>query len=148
MVRVVNSIAIAGEVGQVFDVVTTARYWPQWHPATVGVDGATEQPMQLGDVIYERARIGDRVYEGAWSVVEHVRPSRVVLRGPGGRIQITYAFQGNGASTWFTRELAFHPEDFASSAADPEAVEALMHRQSEEALRKLKQLVENHVHGA
>src|SRR5262245_8578270 len=60
MPRVVNSVRIDGAVEQVFDLVTTTKYWPQWHPATVGVGGVTERPIALGDVIHERARIGGR----------------------------------------------------------------------------------------
>ncbi len=32
---VVNRIEIAGTLDRVFELVTTAKYWPQWHPATI-----------------------------------------------------------------------------------------------------------------
>jgi hypothetical protein len=142
MSRVVNRIEIDGPVERVFDLVTTTRYWPQWHPATIGVGGVTERPLALGDVVREQARIGGRVYEGNWSVVEHARPSRLVLRGESGRITIAYSFEPRGETTHFTRELEFQPQDFLSGFSDPGSVEKLMHGQSEEALRKLKRLVE------
>lgn len=142
MAKVVNQIDIVGPIDRVFDVVTTPRYWLQWHPATIGVGGVTERPVALGDIIHERAQIGGGVYEGDWTVAEHQRPSRVVLQVDGGRIQITYAFAADGQATTFRRELEFRPEDFIGSAADPTALEALMHRQSEEGLQKLKPLVE------
>lgn len=142
MASIINSIRIAGKAEAVFDLVTTTRFWPQWHPATVGVGGVIERPFQLGDPIRERAQIGARTYEGTWRVVEHQRPQRAVLRGESGRIQITYSFAPEGEATRFSRQLDFHPEDFAASVSDPTLVEQLMYNQSEQALQKLKQVVE------
>jgi hypothetical protein len=142
MAQVVNTTQINGPLEAVFDLVTTTRFWPQWHPATTGVGGVTERPMLLGDKIRERANIGGHIFEGNWTVVEHHRPERVVLLMESGRIKISYSFQTVGQATEFRRELAFHPEDFSASVADPAALEKLMYAQSEQALQKLKQLVE------
>src|SRR5215510_8472373 len=135
MARVVNTVRIDGPIEQVFDLVTTTKYWPEWHPATVGVGGVTERPVALGDVVRERALIGGRMYEGDWTVAEHVRPARVVLQAGSGRIQISYAFRADGAGTEFERTLEYHPEDFAQAGADPAAVEAVMFGQSEQGLQ-------------
>jgi hypothetical protein len=142
MASVISTIRIEGPIEPIFDLVTTTRFWPQWHPATLDVGGVTERPILLNDVVRERARIGEHTYEGNWTVIEHQRPSRVVLRGESGRIQITYLFQARGEATEFRRVLEYQPEDFAGSAPDPQAVEKLMIRQSEEAAQKLKRLVE------
>jgi hypothetical protein len=142
MTAVVNTIHIRGRVEAVFDLVTSARFWPRWHPATLGVGGVRQRPFLLGDVISERARIGEKVYEGEWTVVEHVRPARVVLQAWGGRLHIRYLFQDVAGATEFQRELEFDPQDFHASASDPEALTQLMHDQSEQSLRKLKTLVE------
>jgi hypothetical protein len=82
------------------------------------------------------------VYEGDWTVVEHNRPTRVRLRGPEERIQITYSFSADQGSVAFKRELEFNPEDFKASVPDPALLEKLMFSQSEQALQKLKSLVE------
>ena len=142
MAQVVNTVRIDGPIEQVFDLVTTTQYWPEWHPATVGVGGVTERPIALGDIVHEQARIGGRLYEGDWTVAEHVRPTRVLLRAGSGRIQISYAFRAVGDATEFERTLEYQPEDFAQAGADPAAVQALMHSQSEQGLQKLKRLVE------
>jgi uncharacterized protein YndB with AHSA1/START domain len=143
MAIVVNSVRIDGPIERVYDLVTTTKYWPQWHPATVGVSGVTERPVVLGDVVREQARIGAQVYEGDWTVVEHVRPSRLVLSAGSGRLQISYTFRAMGDVTEFVRELEFNPEDFARGVPNAGDVETLMHRQSEAGLQKLKQLVED-----
>jgi hypothetical protein len=142
MARVVNTVRIDGPIERVFDIVTTTKHWPQWHPATVGVGGVTERPLALGDIIREQARIGGHLYEGDWTVAGHTRPTRLLLSAGGGRIQISYIFRPAGDATEFERELTFNPEDFGRGAAEPAAVEALMYRQSEEGLQKLKQLVQ------
>jgi len=143
MATIISAIRIEGSVEPVFDLVTTTRFWPKWHPATIGVGGVTERPVLLDDVIQEQAQIGPRVYEGKWTVIEHLRPARVVLRGESGHIQIAYLFQAVGHATEFRRVLEYRPEDFKDSAADPAALEKLMREQSEQALQKLKQLVES-----
>ena len=143
MAIIINSVRIGGPIEPIFDLVTTTRFWPQWHPATTEVSGVTERPVLSGDVVRERAQIGAKVYEGNWTVVEHQRPSRVVLRGESGRVQITYLFQAHGTATEFRRVLEYRAEDFSAGVDDPEALQKLMHQQSEEALHKLKQLVES-----
>ena len=63
MAQVTNTIVIDGPIDRVFDEVTTTRTWPQWHPATVEVGGVIDRPIQLGDKIYEKARIGGLIFE-------------------------------------------------------------------------------------
>ena len=142
MSSIVNRIEINGPLADVFDLVTTTCYWPQWHPATIGVGGVTERPFRLGDQIQERAQIGDHTYEGIWTVVEYQHPVQATLRMQSGRIQIRYTFYAAGAATVYQRELTFYPEDFRASVTDPTRLEKLMHAQSEQALHKLKALVE------
>jgi uncharacterized protein YndB with AHSA1/START domain len=141
--QVVTEIKIAGPIEHVFDVVTTTKHWPAWHPATLGVSGVTERPLAQGDVVRERAQIGPRAYEGDWTVVEHVRPERVVLQILGRPLQITYSFASTSGGTTFHRELDYPLEGFLGSAADPAAVQRLMEEQSAEGLKRLKVIVES-----
>jgi hypothetical protein len=144
MEKVINSIEINGHLDHIFDLVTTTKYWPQWHPATVGVDGLTERPFTLHDQIIERAQIGPHLYEGTWTVVAWERPLQAKLQGTSNRIFITYSFQQVSENvTEFRRQLEYYPADFAASAPDPIQLAQLMHSQSQKALEKLKQLVED-----
>ncbi|CAN5605978.1 hypothetical protein BH10CHL1_BH10CHL1_03340 [soil metagenome] len=142
IVQVINTVQIAGLLEAVFDLVTTTRFWPQWHPATIGVGGVTERPFQLGDKIRERAHIGAHTYEGNLTVTEHTRPAHAVLLGENRRIQISYSFQQVGDQVAYSRTLAYYPEDFAASTPDPEQLATLMDAQSQQALQKVKTLVE------
>jgi uncharacterized protein YndB with AHSA1/START domain len=139
---VVNSLPIAGPPAAVFDLITTARFWPQWHPATRAVGGVTERPYGLGDRLHERGRIGERDFAVTWTVVEHVRPSRVVLRTERPPAQITYSFQAQDSATVFTRELTYRVEQSAAAATGPDALDRLMRVQSEQAVNQLQALVE------
>ncbi len=93
MDRVLNRVRIEGALEPVFDIVTTARFWPRWHPASEGVGGVTERPFLLGDFIDERGKISGVPFRVRWRVVEHARPSRVVLEAAAPPARITYAFR-------------------------------------------------------
>jgi uncharacterized protein YndB with AHSA1/START domain len=143
MSQVTTGTGIQGPIEQVFDLVTTARYWPLWHPATVAVSGAIDHPMRLGDVIREHARIAGVEGEGDWTVVEYERPHRVVLHVPGtrvGDVEITYGFEQQGNLVQFNRTLQFDASSFPDDGR--RAIERQMETDSVEGLRRLKALVE------
>jgi hypothetical protein len=140
--QVINWTPVLGPLDQVFDLVSTARHWPRWHPATQSVRGDVDRPLTLGDRVFERARIGGRIHEGTWTVTEVERPTRLVLQTEGGRWRLAYAFLHMDAATFVRRELSYVPADFAGSH-DPTLQAERLHRQAREALRRLKALVES-----
>lgn len=139
---VVNAVPIEGRPEAVFDLVTTARFWPQWHPATTAVSGVTQRPYLLGDRIIEQGRIGEGNFEVTWKVAERIRPRRVVLQSESSPVQIIYSFHSRGNVTDYTRELKYNVEDLKSISPDPNEVNRLMQLQSEQAVKQLKALVE------
>ena len=44
MPQVSHHFVVDRPIDAVFDVVTTARFWPEWHPATRGVEGTSTIP--------------------------------------------------------------------------------------------------------
>ena len=48
MPRVSHHFVVSRPIDAVFDVVTTARFWTEWHPATRGVEGDVDHPARLG----------------------------------------------------------------------------------------------------
>jgi uncharacterized protein YndB with AHSA1/START domain len=138
MNTVVNEIAINGPSSAVFDLITTARFWPQWHPATRAVAGVIERPYGTGDLIHERGRVGDADFETTWKVVEHERTSRIVLESQTAPARITYTFAAGPGTTFFTRRLEYKIDNFPASMD----VEKTMRDQSARALSQLKALVE------
>jgi uncharacterized protein YndB with AHSA1/START domain len=139
---VVNSVTINGAAAPVFDLVTTARFWPQWHPASQAVGGVTQRPFQLGDRIHERGQIASMDFQVTWKVVKHVRPNRIVLECDTPPARITYAFQTRGAGIELRRELEYDPATFRATGPEEGKMAKLMHAQSEEALGRLRALVE------
>ena len=138
MITVVNTVTINGAPKAVFDLITTARLWPQWHPATKAVGGVVERPYGLGDLIHERGRIGDKDFDTTWKVVAHVRPSKIVLQSQKAPTRITYTFTPGKGTTIFSRKLEYKAENFSAV----KELEKVMRDQSEQGVNQLKALVE------
>jgi hypothetical protein len=143
VISVGNTITIVGPVAAVFDLVTTARFWPQWHPATRAIGGVTQRPYQLGELIHERAEIGGVTAQGTWKVTEHLRPSRVVLQEIQSPLRITYAFQAHAPEVVFQRQLDYDEEMFRPLTTDLQKFEEAMHQESAQGMDRLKALVES-----
>lgn len=143
MTTVTNTIRLRGEPDAIFDLVTTARYWTEWHPATLAVSGQIERPMRLGDVIRERAKIGSVIAENDWTVTEWERNRRVVLSMPDtrlGDLKITYSFVSTPEGLAYTRTLEFD----ASLLPEPAqaAIISQMESDSKIAVQRIQELVE------
>jgi hypothetical protein len=89
-------------------------------------------------LIHERGQIGSADFETTWKVVEHVRPSKIVLQSQKAPTRITYTFAAGKGTTVFTRKLEYQGENFASV----KELEKVMRDQSERGVNQLKALVE------
>jgi len=110
MPRVSHHFVVDRPVAAVFDVVTTARFWPEWHPATRGVAGDVDHPAQLGDQITEHVTIAGIQGSGTWTVVERDPPHHMALETSlaFGQLRISYRFSpAAGGGTRFQRDLDF-----------------------------------------
>jgi hypothetical protein len=58
MPRVSHQFVVDRPIGAVFDVVTTARFWPEWHPATRAVGGDVAIRLGVLRISYELATAG------------------------------------------------------------------------------------------
>ena len=137
MPRVSHHVVVERPIGAVFDVVTTARYWPEWHPATRGVEGDIGHPARLGDRIVEHVTIAGIEGTGTWTVVEHDAPHHLALETTlaVGVLRISYRLDAAGPrGTRLRRDLDF-PE------LGPQ-VNAAMEAQSAAGIANLARLVE------
>ena len=110
MPRVSHYFVVDRPIDAVFDVVTTARFWPEWHPATRGVEGNIGHPARFGDQITEYVTIAGIQGSGTWTVVEHDRPHRLALETDlaFGHLRISYQLTTvDGGRTRFQRDLDF-----------------------------------------
>jgi uncharacterized protein YndB with AHSA1/START domain len=137
MPRVSHHFVVDRPIEPVFAVVSTARFWPEWHPATRGVEGDIDRPARLGDRITEHGTITGVDDSGVWMVTEHSPPHRLAFEAElaVGRLRIAYAFTTvPGVGTRCQRDLDF-PE------LGPK-VYAQMETQSARGMDRLARLVE------
>ena len=135
-----HEIVVNRPIAAVFAVATTARHWPQWHPATLRVEGAVHGPARLGDRIVEHVRIAGHEGSGVWIVTVCDPPRRLVLDSPDagiGHVRITYTATPEPDGTRFVRELDLPPL--------PAPVQAAMHEQSATGLAALAALLEREI---
>jgi len=139
MPRVSHHFVVDRPIDAVFDVVTTARFWTDWHPATRGVEGDVDHPARLGDQIIEHVTIAGVEGTGTWTVVDYDRPHHLALETElaVGRLRISYQLAAVSGGTRFQRDLDF-PE------LRPQ-VAAVMEAQSEAGVANLAGLVERQV---
>src|SRR5262249_3916184 len=70
MTTVVTAAAIERPPAVVFDFVTTPAHWLEWHPSSLGLDGATDHSLQVGEAVTEAFRVAGRKGSVTWRVVE------------------------------------------------------------------------------
>jgi uncharacterized protein YndB with AHSA1/START domain len=140
MPRVSHHFTVDRPIEPVFDVVTTARFWPLWHPATRSVEGDTGQPARVGDRVTEHVTVAGISGTGTWTVVECAPPHSLTLEadlGPA-HLRIRYRLDPEAdGRTRFRRALDF-PE------LGPE-IGAAMEEQSAAGVASLGRLVEREV---
>lgn len=136
MPRISHDLVVDRPVEAVFDLATTAKYWPEWHPATVRVEGDVDVPARLGSRITEYVNIGGLDGSGTWTVIAYQRPRRLVLAADTaiGHLEIAYSASVDADGTRFERTLTY--PDLG------EALDQIMEQQSAAAVANLKTLLE------
>jgi hypothetical protein len=140
MPQVSHHFVVDRPIQAVFDVVTTVGFWPQWHPATRGVEGAIDHPARLGDRVTEHVTIAGIEGSGTWTVTEYDPPRHLALEADlaFGHLRISYRLEeAEGGATRFQRDL-----DFPQLGPN---IEAVMEAQSAQGVASLARLVEREV---
>jgi uncharacterized protein YndB with AHSA1/START domain len=139
MPQVSEQFIIDRPIEAVFAFVTTARFWPQWHPATRAVEGDIDHPAQLGDQITEHVTIAGIEGTGTWTVTEHAPPHHLALETDlaVGHLRIAYQLTAVGAGTRFQRDL-----DFPQLG---QQLEAAMEAQSRQGVAQLARLAQQEI---
>ncbi|MFI9275807.1 SRPBCC family protein [Kitasatospora sp. NPDC052896] len=107
-----NAVTFDAPARFVFDLVTQARFWPEWHVASHGVGGVTERPYRVDDVIYEYGVLEDGSEQHLyWRVVdqEYARSSLLIDDRLGAGLQYLLTEDGEGATS-FTRRTLYSPD--------------------------------------
>jgi uncharacterized protein YndB with AHSA1/START domain len=143
--RIRNSVSIDRNPDVVFAYVTTPANWPKWHPSSLAVSGATDHPLDLGEQVTEDFLVAGRRGRVVWTVVEREAPERWVIAGEvGGRPTgaVTYTLESAGAGTRFDRELVYASPTLLFAVLNRLGIRATVERESAEAVRRLKAVLE------
>src|SRR5262249_13096426 len=144
--QVSNTVLMQRPRAAVFDVATTARHWPEWHPATRAVRGAIDHPVQLGEQITEDIVIAGMPGTATWTCIEYDRPNRLGLHGSGGggtKAGIVYPFTDVEGGVEFPRALTYEVPAVAFLLKG--RIDHAMQEQSAEAIENLRALLEREI---
>jgi uncharacterized protein YndB with AHSA1/START domain len=145
MSSVVTRATIARTPEEVFVYVTTPGYWPEWHPSSLGVTGATDHSLIVGEEVTESFLVADRRGTAHWTVRERVAPSRWVIFGQvegGGTGTITYTLTPQDGGTAFERDFTYKMNNPLLALLDTLILRHRIESESAEALRRLKERLE------
>lgn len=148
MTRVYKSIRIQTPIERVFDYVTTPGNWPEWHPSSLGVSGATDHSLEPGEKVTEEFRAAGRRGSVVWTVRERVAPQRWVIEGRvegGGGGTITYTLTPQDGGTTFERDFVYAMPNALLALLDRLVLRRRVEAESAEALRRLKDVLERKV---
>ena len=144
--RIVNEVAIARPPQQVYDYVTTPGNWPRWHPSSVGVHGATDHSLAMGESVVEDFIVAGRHGSVTWTVVAREAPSRWSIDGKNvdsrGGGTVTYTLRPEGGGTRFERVLTYHMPNLLAGILDHFGVRERVAAESAEAVARLKAALE------
>src|SRR6476660_5811439 len=110
MTTIVSQATIHRPIAVVFDFVTTPAHWLVWHPSSLGLHGATDHSLQVGEEVTEDFRVAGRRGSVTWKVVAREAPLRWAIRGQvaaGGSGTITYTLVPAGETSSFRREFVY-----------------------------------------
>lgn len=148
MTQIITSATIPCPIEVVFDYVTTPSHWPDWHPSSLGVSGATDHSLLVGEQVIERFLVAGRRGEVIWTVREREAPRRwvidgVITTGSGGSGVVSYDLRPRDGVTDFTRNFAYPLPNLALALVDALLVRRRIQAESEQATRQLKRRLES-----
>ena len=118
MTTIISEATIHRPVASVFDYVTTPAHWLVWHPSSLGLHGAIDHSLQIGEKVTEDFKVAGRTGSVTWRVVARDAPTRWAIAGKvaaGGNGTITYNLREIAQGTAFRREFVYTmPSRFAA----------------------------------
>jgi uncharacterized protein YndB with AHSA1/START domain len=145
MSSVITRATIARSPEGVFAYVTTPCHWPEWHPSSLGVTGATDHSLLVGEEVTESFLVAGRRGKARWTVREREEPRRWVIFGQvegGGTGTITYTLTPQDGGALFERDFTYIMNNPLLALLDTLVLRRRIERESTEALRRLKAQLE------
>ncbi len=145
--RIHTKIWIKRPVDEVYHYVTTPANWPEWHPASLSVEGATDHALGVGEEVTEEFMTAGRRGRVVWTVVARTPPHYWSIEGKvagsGGGGAITYTLSQSLEGTSFEREFVYGAPGVMFYVANKLRLRQLIASESEEALQRLKEVLES-----
>lgn len=144
VVTLTSFVLIGRPAAAVFEFASTAALWDSWHPATERV-AAPLRPLTVGDRAVESIRVGRRRFSATWTVLACEAPALWVIAAspPEGDARIAYELRADGPQlTRFFRTLDYRSRRWPWTLLDANVTRAMLARQSERALERLKRVLE------
>jgi hypothetical protein len=129
----------------VFDYVTTPAHWPTWHPSSLGVSGAVDHSLDIGEQATEAFRVAGRRGRAVWTVVARERPGQWSIEGTiGGRRAgtVTYSLISTEGGTRFQRVFMYRAPTLWFALLNRLLLRERIQAESDEAVRRLKRVLE------
>jgi len=146
MTRIYTAAEIARPIDEVFEYVTTPGNWPQWHPSSLAVSGATDHSLALGEQVTEEFTVAGRRGRCVWTVTERDAPRRwaitTIVEDTGTKGRVAYTLTATPGGTKFEREFVYKPPNALFALLDRLIVRRRVEAESAEALRRLKARLE------
>jgi len=148
-VRIVTTTVIRRPIEQVFDFLTTPGNWPLWHPSSQQVTGAVDHSLLPGEQATEDFVVAGQAGRALWTVRERRAPQHWIIDGvaeSGARATITYTLRPSNGGTAFERVLDFTSLPPGLPAEAHDAFHRQVDAESTEALRRLKEILDDSNH--
>ncbi|HEV2459943.1 MAG TPA: SRPBCC family protein [Ktedonobacterales bacterium] len=146
MTRIYTAATIRRPVEAVYDYVTTPGHWPEWHPSSLGVSGATDHSLAVGEQVTERFNVAGRRGTVVWTVREREAPRRWLIEGSivggTGGGTVAYTLTPRDDSVFFEREFVYPVPGPLLRLLDALIVRRRIQAESAEALRRLQARLE------
>jgi uncharacterized protein YndB with AHSA1/START domain len=143
--RIVTEADIARSPADVFAYVTTPGHWPDWHPSSLGVHGAVDHPLAVGESVDEDFRVAGRTGRVTWRVTAR-EPDRLwrIAGTIGGREAgtVSYTLTPTPAGTHFVREFDYGSPNLLFALLNRWGIREQIEDESRQAVGQLKQRVE------
>lgn len=146
MTRIYSATHIDRPIDQVFEYVSTPGNWPRWHPSSLGVSGATDHSLLIGEQVTEEFLVAGRRGHAVWTVTKREAPRLWVIEGQitgrdsGGTVSYTLTPQDGG--TFFEREFVYPTRGLLFTLLNWLFIRRRVQGESAEAVRRLKAVLE------
>ncbi|HZU69047.1 MAG TPA: SRPBCC family protein [Ktedonobacteraceae bacterium] len=145
MTRIYTPIFIPLPVETVFNYVTDPGNWPQWHPSSLGVSGATGHSLEIGEQVTEEFLVAGRHGKATWTVRERVFPRlwRIegIISGSDSGGTVKYSLRPQDGGTFFEREFFYSMSSPLSALLNLLIIRRRVLAESKLAVRQLKQVL-------